>query len=742
MTRQAAASGAVPADDAPAATDPGSEIAPAADAALDDAASGDGAAGEGGEDAAADEDPESSGGWHDEDLAMFLQAPSKIFMQAPEGFRNVPLRPESFLQVPLRPETVDPFFVQPAVQIAADQYAVQSAALLPGSPKQKQEYMNTGVDSLASVCIKLDVLVPPTRPTCVVSLFSALLPLDATCMAEIPLGITHADVSLILQRNMCLDEDIEESSVLVHDCNTLSLEVGELVDVHDNTVAALSLVCSPLPIRSTLQHVYVYVDGTGQAGIVGGEGVEGRAKSAWAFAVLEEHAMGYMNLDQSLRYETCYKFKGFAAGHVVTDPLHPHWIGATNHLAGQAEASAQVWAIQWCLGMQYPKHVVLHLCFDCMHVGKCASGAGGWSDVSDMPRLLRACGQLLQQVCSVIWEHVFSHRGQPWNELVDVVANNVCLQGREWGVRSPLIASVYQCKGVASMEWLWFVFAARHKVPDLPQVMRNGNLQVTYHHSNCNFDNNPMWRIERKAKHKAVVAAKNRKSQRAEICLKFGSANVFTLGPAVALDTCNKTTSYATARSSHLQGLMEQQQYDLVGIQESRTRADGTWTSGAFLVIASASNKGHGGCELWINVNKAYAKEGSKDVSWKATDFVVIHDDPQRLLVGVTTQLLQFDILVAHAPYAIGNVNEASRVSWWRDTRRIILSRKKCRPLDVLIGANATVGTETSALIGSCDAESPNGGTASFTILARVCAMPPCDFRRVSKWTQLDVHAL
>ncbi|CAE8636706.1 unnamed protein product [Polarella glacialis] len=260
-----------------------------------------------------------------------------------------------------------------------------------------------------------------------------------------------------------------------------------------------------------------------------------------------------------------------------------------------------------------PKHVVLHLCFGCTRVGKCASGEGGWSDASDLPRTLRATGQLLQQVRCVEWEHVYSRRGQPWKELVDAAANNVRLQGKEWGVPKPLIASLYQSKGVVGLEWLWFSRAAYNDAPDLPQVMRNGNLHVTYHHINSNFDDVPLWQLERKQKQKAVDATKNRKPLAADITLKFGSANVFTLGPAVTLANGQKTKNYATARSAHLPGLMEQQQYDLIGIQESRTREAGIWTSGAFLVTASASDKGHGGCELWVNLQKAYAKVPTLD---------------------------------------------------------------------------------------------------------------------------------
>ena len=153
-----------------------------------------------------------------------------------------------------------------------------------------------------------------------------------------------------------------------------------------------------------VQEVFVYTDGS----FAGGRG-------AWAFTVFSPRKDGGWN------------FHGSSAGLNAQRLFGEH----TEH-AFVAEASAICAALSWALTLR--REATLHLFFDCLSAGRAATGEwripAGPAGPSK-PHATARCLFLLLQALNhnVHLTHVYSHRGNPGNELADVVAGMAALGG-------------------------------------------------------------------------------------------------------------------------------------------------------------------------------------------------------------------------------------------------------------------------------------------------------------------------
>jgi exonuclease III len=243
----------------------------------------------------------------------------------------------------------------------------------------------------------------------------------------------------------------------------------------------------------------------------------------------------------------------------------------------------------------------------------------------------------------------------------------------------------------------------------MPHVTCDGVMHITFHSppaiERFKDQDCPIWPVQCSgpvsAKSDAVIS----------IALKVASANVLSLRPQ--RDERGRSDA-AVGRESLLKGLFASQGYHVVGLQETRSRVSGLCREDGFIVIASASEKGVGGCELWMSHEEAFAQVDGRDVFWKDQDFTVLHSDPQRLFVRARNKVIKADMLVAHAPFVGCLEDIPSARSWWKQTTVILRDRKNQYPVIAMIDANARVGLETSELVGDRGAENQNLATPLF----------------------------
>ena len=152
---------------------------------------------------------------------------------------------------------------------------------------------------------------------------------------------------------------------------------------------------------------------------------------------------------------------------------------------------------------------------------------------------------------------------------------------------------------------------------------------------------------------------------------------------------------------------------NLLGLQEARSPPGARVVDG-YIVLASGSDKGTLGCELWADTESPYASVDGKDYRFRMSDFVAIFASPRVLVVRVTARCLQCTIVVAHAPHS--GVDAADRDVWWDD-----LARRLAGQPDVvlLVDANARLGSAVSRSVGSggfCQQEDVSGNLLHRTL--------------------------
>lgn len=150
---------------------------------------------------------------------------------------------------------------------------------------------------------------------------------------------------------------------------------------------------------------------------------------AWSFVVLQTDQSDYSATNT-------FQLLGYACGIVETSPESPHWKGANQRNAYVAEVEALLQSHWWALAHDVGPEVHFH--YDAKSAGNGVNGQWGYDATHQLCGLARAIAQCLE-ICvggPVLYHHIRAHSGDPWNELVDAVANG-CRAGRISPTRPP-----------------------------------------------------------------------------------------------------------------------------------------------------------------------------------------------------------------------------------------------------------------------------------------------------------------
>ncbi len=137
-----------------------------------------------------------------------------------------------------------------------------------------------------------------------------------------------------------------------------------------------------------------------------------------------------------------------------------------------------------------------------------------------------------------------------------------------------------------------------------------------------------------------------------------------------------------TGKLAYLQQQFSELNVNVVGIQESRSQSAFTRKSGDYIRLATASDNGHFGVELWLAHNIPFATAGNgKQLFIRDNQLVVLHSDPRRLIVRIQTDWLEIVFAVLHAPQS--GIALESRQQWWHSTSELI--QHLAGQLDVIV---------------------------------------------------------
>ena len=150
------------------------------------------------------------------------------------------------------------------------------------------------------------------------------------------------------------------------------------------------------------------------------------------------------------------------------------------------------------------------------------------------------------------------------------------------------------------------------------------------------------------------------------------------------------------------------QNYHLVGLQETRSQATGHDSFDRYHILsAAATKKGHGGIQLWIAKRFPTSEH---HICIETQHLHILHSTSRRLVIRISHPGLKLIVIVAHAP----NEQSADHDDrFWHATNAAIPHCYRTWTTLLLADANARLGQFTSDVVGSHDAdEETNNGSA------------------------------
>ena len=395
----------------------------------------------------------------------------------------------------------------------------------------------------------------------------------------------------------------------------------------------------------------------------------------WAFAVVGEQFTGLS--------APRLTFFGWAAHPVRYEPSGDAFTGISHIGADQAERSALIGAGLWRLAHNHAIPTVF--CCDAYTVGGQACGSLGTDCLDDSFRLLRGIFQALESALPhghLRWHHTRAHAGELFNEIVDTAAKGEAQ--KSFNIRRQ---QLHLPTWHAKICQLWTAFGAKYGMPR----WHDGSLDVVVPTLPCPTD-----------AHESSPGPNQSKECKMQFCLSLATANVQSLyrGP-----------SGHAGKLHYLQEQMRMFRLNCMAIQEARSER-GMSCNGNILRLCSGHDHGHGGIEIWIDLDCPYAHDHrGRGSFFQKSHFQVVSANERCLLVRYEAGSWAFWLIALQAPHS--GHSAANRHGWWNQIEAMLTEHMDGMPMFMMIDANCAPGEPDGLVVHQAGfATTPN--TADF----------------------------
>ncbi|CAE7326979.1 unnamed protein product [Symbiodinium sp. KB8] len=440
-------------------------------------------------------------------------------------------------------------------------------------------------------------------------------------------------------------------------------------------------------------HLLVYTDGSAVPSNNTAANLAGPA--AWAFAV-------WVVAD-------CEPFFLGACAHVAAPSGTPFHVGEHLDTPLEAELLALTWAMAWLLdaAAAYSAHVELR--YDCTSAGGsifAASREVCLPSADEGPTLAAFASQLRQTVerrFHLTHAHVKGHSQEPGNELCDILSGIARRHPGSYYDRClPTWPAEWRKHSLCHWGWL-----AHHSAPDLPSLMSLESEAA---------------RLQALDMPTLAPSQGMRKTVCPELAVAFCwtamSYNILTMfDPDAPKGRVNRDPA-AGLRISGKRDLVKRQLLTqkvwIAGFQETRLPSSEVLPDGDFLMLnTAATDRGHGGCALWLSLQQPYAYVAGEAVYLQRHEATVVSISPRHLHVLLETPHLCLYVCVIHAP-KYKHSTDTEPVDFWTEQTRLISRRPPRADYLLLIDSNGHVGEVQTSAIHQAGAEPENPEGALF----------------------------
>lgn len=382
------------------------------------------------------------------------------------------------------------------------------------------------------------------------------------------------------------------------------------------------------------------------------------------------------------------------------------WTLAGTSDSQKAEHAAIVGAELWIIQI-LSRHGALdevNIFSDCLAAGNAASGEWHINGDSKYGQTARSLHHFIQQHFSTVcaMHHVEAHKGNAFNEAVDIVAKAAAYEWfSTWTMEDTLAPLSLDGAWPSLLQWVWFLSYIEQHMPetlDLQNQTIRFDLAAPFKTApqTSNILSEPVQDADPNTDPQSTVA--NR------LELSCATANVLTLFPGI-----QRPAGFVSARQESLMRMMHEQGIHVCGIQETRSKTDGHLDTDLYHVLSSpATADGNYGVQMWIA--KQWHHEGGS-VLVKHNHLKILHGSSRRLVVLLTHPAIRLLFAVGHAP---SSEDPHLLRKWWNDTSTRIPSRYQDLPFIGLFDANARVGSQCSEAVQDCGAEAETIGGQCF----------------------------
>ena len=228
----------------------------------------------------------------------------------------------------------------------------------------------------------------------------------------------------------------------------------------------------------------------------------------------------------------------------------------------------------------------------------------------------------------------------------------------------------------------------------------------------------------------------------AQLCLRMASYNALSLA-GESTGQKDESLAFRPARPAMLASQLEAHGVHCAAIQEARTQ-EGFLYTGSFLRYCSGGQKGHLGVELWFRRDHRLvchsAISDAEPVTFVKPAFVVLFQDPRRLVVLFKQANLQIIFASIHAPHR--GYDEATIRHWWRETELILHRESRGRLLIIGGDCNAALGSVESDNVSHAEEEQEDfAGSCLHELLHKCCIWAPATWTRCQQgpgWTYVQ----
>ena len=418
-----------------------------------------------------------------------------------------------------------------------------------------------------------------------------------------------------------------------------------------------------------IQSLHIYTDGSCKT-------CDDERHASFAFSVF-----GY---DMSIKPH--HFFVGWFANRIVTDPGHPHYVGASAHSAKEAETSALLWANIWLLqsGLRIP--VFFH--YDALSVGNAMTGL--WNVRPDWQqgcklRELVLFSQAIRVGCHHHYEHCKAHSLQPGNELTDSLAKYACdCTGMACEVDPNITwGPIFQAEDVR-LSWAWWnvsYFFSR-EYPDksdgllcvAPPRPQNVRPHISSLEPERHTHNEETW-----------------------FGLRVGTYNTMTLHSR----SDDGTITIESCRAAMLRKQLSDAGYHIVGLQETRCNLQTVFVADDYIRFTSGSDlsrPGHWGCEIWFRRGAKVAQSHSLHLPFDAKALTVLHAHPRLLVIHARIGGHALVVVSAHAPHEGASTTDKDQ--WWSMFNQVCSQYNRLGRWIVMCDFNARLGVSSTTVVG------------------------------------------